>query len=381
MNKRRLGKTNLYVSEIGFGGEWLERHPEEESIELIKYASSKGINIIDCWMSDPKSRDIIGKAIKDDRENWYVQGQIGSIWQDGQYSKSRDLKFVIPAFEDLLTRLQTDYIDIGMIHFVDSPDEWNEIQTSGFIDYVKELKEKGIIKHIGLSTHNPKLAKTVAECGYVEMILFSINPAFDMLPPSEDINTLFVDEFDTSLKGIDPDRALFYQTCEQNDVGITVMKPFAGGRLFDAARSPFGVAMTPVQCIHYALTRPAVSSVLCGYDTKEQIDQAIAYESDGDEAKDYASVIANAPLHSYRGQCTYCGHCKPCVAELDIAMINKYYDLATIQPDIPQSVKNHYLSLEHTASECIGCHSCEERCPFGVEIAARMEKCADVFGR
>ena len=212
----------------------------------------------------------------------------------------------------------------------------------------EQLKEKGIIKHIGLSTHNPKLAKTVAECGYVEMILFSINPAFDMLPSSEDINTLFVDEFDKSLKGIDHDRALFYQTCEQNDVGITVMKPFAGGRLFDAARSPFGVAMTPVQCIHYALTRPSVSSVLCGYDTKEQIDQAVAYESAGDEEKDYASVIANAPLHSYRGQCTYCGHCKPCVAELDIAMINKYYDLATIQPEIPQSVKNHYL--------CKQCH-------------------------
>ena len=59
-----LGKTGLEVSEIGFGGEWLERHPEDESIELMKYASEKGINIIDCWMPDPKSRDIIGKAMK-----------------------------------------------------------------------------------------------------------------------------------------------------------------------------------------------------------------------------------------------------------------------------------------------------------------------------
>ena len=58
MNTRRLGKTNLQVSEIGFGGEWLERHPEEESIELIRYASSKGINILDCWMPDPKSRTV-----------------------------------------------------------------------------------------------------------------------------------------------------------------------------------------------------------------------------------------------------------------------------------------------------------------------------------
>ena len=68
MKTRRLGKTNLQVSEIGFGGEWLERHPEEEGIELIHYAASKGINILDCWMADPKSRDIIGEGIKENRE-------------------------------------------------------------------------------------------------------------------------------------------------------------------------------------------------------------------------------------------------------------------------------------------------------------------------
>ena len=45
MKTRRLGKTGLQVSEIGFGGEWLERHPEAEGVELIRYASSKGINI------------------------------------------------------------------------------------------------------------------------------------------------------------------------------------------------------------------------------------------------------------------------------------------------------------------------------------------------
>ena len=67
-----LGKTGIKVSEIGFGGEWLERHPKEESIELMKYAFKKGINIIDCWMPDPVSRDIIGKAMKGNRENWYV---------------------------------------------------------------------------------------------------------------------------------------------------------------------------------------------------------------------------------------------------------------------------------------------------------------------
>ena len=70
-------------------------------------------------------------------------------------------------------------------------------------------------------------------------------------------------------------------------------------------------------------------------------------------------MLANAPFHSYRGQCTYCGHCKPCAAELDIAMINKFYDLATMQPEVPATIQSHYELLGHTASECIGCHACK----------------------
>ena len=116
MKRRRLGKTGLLVSEIGFGGEWLERHPEQEGIDLIHYASAQGINILDCWMADPKSRDIIGKGIQDNRSRWYIQGHIGSAWKDGQYFRTRDMRYVRPAFEDLLARLQTDYIDLGMIH-------------------------------------------------------------------------------------------------------------------------------------------------------------------------------------------------------------------------------------------------------------------------
>ena len=108
MKLRRLGKTELQVSEIGFGGEWLERHPEADGIELIRYASAQGINILDCWMPDPKSRDIIGEGIKENRSQWYIQGHIGSTWKDGQYFRTRDMAYVRPAFEDLLKRLQTD---------------------------------------------------------------------------------------------------------------------------------------------------------------------------------------------------------------------------------------------------------------------------------
>ena len=379
MNYRTLGKTGLKVSEIGFGGEWLERHPEEESVELIKYAGKKGINIIDCWMADPKSRDIIGMAMEGNRGNWIVQGHIGSTYQNGQYVRTRDMKYVVPAFEDILKRMKTDYIDLGMIHYVDAKEDWDNCMKTDFIKFVHKLHDEGVIKHIGLSTHNPRIGKLAVETGFIDMIMFSINPAFDMRPATESVDALF-GGYDKDYSGIDPERAEFYRLCEEKEVGITVMKGFFGGALLDEKRSPFGVAFTPKQCIHYALTRPGVSSVLCGYDTKEQVDEAVAYETAKDDEKDYASVIASAPMHSYTGQCTYCGHCKPCPMDIDIAMVNKFYDLAITQPMVPESVKAHYEALGITASSCVGCQSCESRCPFGVKIAERMAKAAELFG-
>ncbi len=379
MKYRKLGTTGLEVSEIGLGAEWLERHNEKEVKEIIDCCESYGINILDCWMSEPNVRTNIGKAIRGKRERWIIQGHIGSTWQNGQYVRTRDLAKVEEAFSDLLTRLGTDYIDLGMIHFMDEETEFHKIMEGEFLDYVKEKKKQGIIHHIGMSTHNPKVAKLAALSGVVEMILFSINPAFDLLPASEDLNTYFADSYAEDLNGIDPERAELYQVCEQHGIGITVMKGYAGGRLFSPQTSPFGVALTPVQCIHYALTRPGVASILAGYDSTEHVAQAVAYETATSKEKDYASVLAHAPHHAYTGQCTYCGHCAPCPAGIDVAMVNKLYDLATMQEEVPSTIKAHYESLSAGAKDCIACGGCEVRCPFDVPVVERMKRATVLF--
>ena len=381
MNYRTLGKTGLLVSEIGLGAEWLERHDAAEVKAIIDHCEAAGINILDCWMSEPKVRSNIGAAIAGKRQRWIIQGHLGSTWQNGQYVRTRDLKKVREAFDDLLTRLGTDYIDLGMIHFVDEVREFYEIMDGEFIQYVRTLKDNGTIRHIGMSTHNPAVARLAAQSGVVEMLLFSINPAFDLLPASENIDDYFKEEYDASLKGMNPERDELYRICEQNQVGITVMKGYAGGRLFSAKTSPFGVALTPVQCIHYALTRPAVASILTGFDCVAHVDAAVAYETASEDEKDYASVLAHAPAHAYYGQCTYCGHCAPCPAGIDIAMVNKLYDLARMQEGkaIPATLKAHYEQLSAGAKDCIGCGGCQQRCPFGVPVIERMKKTAEIF--
>ncbi len=381
MKYRELGKTGLMVSEVGLGGEWLEKQSTEAVKAIIDCCGEQGINIIDCWMSEPNVRSNIGLAIEGKRDKWILQGQIGSTWRNGQYERTRELEPVKEAFEDLLTCFRTDYIDLGLIHYVDDKAEFEKVTHGEFWDYLCGLKREGKIRHIGISTHNPEVGLLAARHGDFEMMLFSVNPAFDMLPATENIDDYFASEYGDGHTGIDPIREELYRVCEQNGVGITVMKCYAGGRLFNKDASPFGVALTPAQCIHYALTRPAVASVLIGCTTTEHVHAAAAYETATEQEKDYATVLSGAPRNSYRGQCTYCGHCSPCSSRIDIAMVNKLSDLAAMQSEVPDTVRGHYDALETHAGDCIACGACEERCPFGVKIVERMAKTAELFGK
>ncbi|MDO5851009.1 MAG: aldo/keto reductase [Methanobacteriaceae archaeon] len=381
MKYKKLGNTGLKVSEIGCGAEWFERHTKEEVKELVDYCVLKGINIMDCWVPNPETRSNTGEAIKDSRDYWIIQGHIGATWQNNQYVRSRNIKKVKEAFEDLLFRFHTDYIDIGMIHFVDEVDDFNKIMNGDFIEYVHQLKYEGKIKHVGLSTHNPIVAKMAAESGEVEMILFSINPAFDLLPASEDILDLSNDTLlqNNNLNGVSKERMNLYKICEDKNISINVMKGFAGGRLFSNKDSPLGVKFTPVQCIHYALTRPSVCSIMVGYDTTDHIDDAVYYENATDSEKDFSQTLSNIKYNNYIGQCTYCGHCAPCKVGIDIAMVNKFYDLIVTEDNVSDSLCAHHNELSKNAYDCIECGDCEKACPFGVEIISKMRKAKKVF--
>ena len=288
---------------------------------------------------------------------------------------------VIPAFEDFMERLQIDYLDFGMIHYVDEVEDFENIMNGEFIKYVRQQKEDGVIRHIGISTHSPTVALLATEVEDIELIMFSINPAFDMLASINDIAVYIEDDTykNKELEGLAPERAELYQVCKDKDIPLVVMKGYAGGRLLRDDDSPFGVALTPIQCIDYCLTRPAVASIMVGANDVKEMEDAIAYETASHKEKDYASVLVNAPKNSYEGQCTYCGHCAPCTENINIAMVNKFYDLARHHDEVPESIRAHYNDLMYNASDCIACGNCEERCPFNVGIVEIMEKAKELF--
>lgn len=383
MEYRILGRTGIKVSTIGIGGEGFENKSYEKCEEIIDCAINEGVNFIDIYNSNPEVRSNVGKALsKYPRDSFVVQGHLCSIWDNGQYRRTRNINEVVNAYEDFLTRMRLSYVDVGMIHYVDDEKDFNNILSGEIIEYAKELKEKGIIKSIGISTHNADIAFKAVESGLIDVILFSINAAYDMLPASEDVNILFEETTfkNRTYEGIDLKRDKLYRICENEGVALTVMKGYGAGVLLSDKESPFEKALTPVQCLHYCLTRPAVASVMVGVANINQVIAATAYNNASSKEKDYSEVLANAPRKAFSGHCMYCGHCAPCSKKIDIALVNKYLDLALIQEEVPETLKNHYELLKHHAGECIECGACMKNCPFGVDIIIKMNQAVKLFG-
>ena len=217
------------------------------------------------------------------------------------------------------------------------------------------LKEEGVVKHTGLSSHTPSVIQRIMNEAEIDMLMFSVNPGYDY------------GRGDYAHGGVD-ERSEIYKRCEKEGVGISVMKPFSGGQLLDAKRSPFGQALTPFQCIKYALDKPGVLTVLPGAQSVAEVDELLSYYDKTDEELDYSVIGSFAPPQA-NGKCVYCNHCKPCPVGIDIGLVNKYYDLAIAGDTL---AKEHYSTLEKKASDCISCGHCDSRCPFSVKQSERM---------
>lgn len=381
MEYRELGRTGIKVSVIALGCEGFVANEGALTEQLLNAAEQGGINCIDLYAPQPEMRSRLGKWLRGRRGKFVLQAHLCTVWQEGQYKRTREIGEVKASFEDLLTRLATDYIDIGMIHYVDSLEDWEAVAGGPVMAYARELQAQGKIRYIGLSSHNPAAAMQAVQSGLIDVLMFSVNPCYDLQPANEDCYALWDGKnYDRQLVNMDPEREALYETCSRLGVAITVMKAFGGGDLLDEELSPAGKALTVNQCLHYALTRPGVAAVMSGAHTVDELEKCLEYTTAADVEKDYAAAFAALPKISWEGHCMYCGHCAPCPQGIDVAAVTKFLNLTKAQNSVPETVREHYAALRHYAGECVKCGACEKRCPFKVTVIQNMQEAVKVFG-
>ena len=311
-----------------------------------------------------KMNKVIGERIKaarkvkglsqDDLGNLLgVSFQAVSSWGTGKF---------IPDSDHLAALAKALDLSLDAL-FVDEEKDWETFQKNGILDYIYELKKSGVVRHIGLSSHTPSVIQRILDDADVDMLMFSVNPAYDY-GHGEYAN------------GSVDERSAVYRRCEKEGIGISVMKPFSGGQLLDAKQSPFGKALTQYQCIRYCLDKPGILTVLPGAQSVQEVKTLLAYYDQPEDATDY-SVISSFTPPKALGKCVYCNHCKPCPVGIDIGLVNKYYDLALAGDAM---AVEHYRTLEKNADDCIGCGHCDNRCPFSVKQSERMQEIRSYMG-
>lgn len=362
---REIPKSGIKLSTVGIGAGNLRHSSPEEISRVIALAMDHGVNFMDMLLPYGPFPQIeaLAAAIRGRRDQMVTQLHLGALFRNGQYTRSRSVRLVQGEIEQQLDMFG-GYFDIGLLHYVDQENDFEEIMNDGMFAYAQQLQRDGKIRSLGFSTHSINIARKFMETGAFDVYLFSVNPAYDF-------------DSDGGHLVYSLERAELYQETAKQGVGIVCMKTYGGGRLLDQRTSPFGRAMTPAQCIQYALDRPAVLSCPVGVSSVAEMQEAIDYYASTREERSYG-FIGDLQNSDVAGSCVYCNHCLPCPANIDIGAATKYYDLALAGDEF---AKDHYRKLSRTAADCIYCGRCEPNCPFHVSIMDTMKKMTAFFAQ
>ncbi len=382
MQYRKLGRTELDVSEIGMGLEHLLDKDEAVVAETIQTAIRGGVNYFDCLPLSEYSTETgeneaylkLGRALEGCRE-WVYLTFLAYV--------SRPLPYIQADFACYLRALRTDHTDVFILACCDRLVDFEQATGAGsLLEYAKKLRGEGKVRHIGFSTHNAELAHRVIRSGDFDVLMFPVNPAFDVIPDEERFHSdILGNIWDaayqfTSADGGPRPRTSVYDACERYGVGLVAMKPFAGGFIFGVEKA---AGFTPLNLLSYALAQAGVSTVVPGCANPREIEQILAYHSAPAEALDYSGAVAKSRW-SVRGNCLYCSHCQPCAVRIDIAAVNRLLDSARAGASADmRGMRERYAALAVKPSACVRCGACEERCPFQVGVMDQMKQAAEAF--
>lgn len=333
MRYRTLGRTNLKVSEIGFGGIPIQQIGANRATEVVRTALDLGINFIDTARAYTDSEKKIGKAISNRRDECYLATK----------TVERTEEKVKKDLEKSLKMLGVSRIDIYQLHSVNDEETLEQIQgPRGALEAVKKAKSEGKIDYMGITGHRADILVRAIQTGEFDSIMMPFNyveteSVAELIPLAKKLN-----------------------------VGITVMKPLGGGRLTNTSAA-----------LRFILNYP-VSTVVTGMVSVGEVKENVGVAEN-------MMPLSSAELEKLAIQaaeigktfCRSCNYCQPCPKDIQISVIIK------MRSTIKRFGIARYMKMACSALDnyeyCIQCRECESKCPYKLPILELMAREVEWF--
>ena len=326
METIRLGRTDLMVSKTAFGALPIQRISKEDAVRLVRRAYDAGINYFDTANAYTDSEEKLGEALHGVRQNVVISTKSGG----------KDKKTVQAHIEESLRRLQTDYIDLFQFH---NPAELPDINDpDGPFAAALEARQKGYIRHIGITNHRLKVAHAAIESGNFETLQFP----FCYLATEKDLELVAL--------------------CREHDMGFIAMKGLSGGLLNNAEA-----------CYAFMQEHPTVVPIW-GVQHEWELDQWLELTERNPRLTPELQAVIDRDRRELAGNfCRSCGYCLPCTVGIDIPQAARMMQLLGRSPYRPY-MSDEWHAKMHKIEECVHCDACKSRCPYGLDTPALLAR-------
>lgn len=335
MEKISLGKTGLRVSRMGFGGIPIQRIDAAGTRVLMERLRASGINYIDTARGYTVSEAFLGEALKGMRDDFILATK----------SMARTKEAMEKDIETSLANLRTDHIDLYQVHNPSMADLDTVVAPGGALEALMKAKEQGKIRHIGLTAHMASVFERALGYDWVETVMFPYNIV--------------------ETQG----EALMRRAAEQG-VGFICMKPLAGGAIEDATLA-----------LRFIAANPDSGVVIPGMYDEKEIAQNLAAMEDASplNAQEMAKIetIRNELGTQFCRRCNYCQPCPQGIGISGIFVLEGYLR----RYGLGDWAKARYATNAKTAGDCVGCGTCESRCPYQLPIREMLARCKEEFGK
>ncbi len=320
-----LGSTGITTPQNAFGALPIQRIEKSDAVKLLRRAYEGGMTYFDTARAYSDSEEKLGEAFAGMREKIFIASKTMARTPD---------KFEADLDESLKL-LRTDYIDVYQFHCV--PQCYRPGDGTGMYEAMLKAKEKGKIRHIGITAHKIGVAEEIAASGLYETLQFP----FSYLSTDRDIALV--------------------ETCRKANVGFVAMKGLSGGLLTDAA-----ACMAFMSCYEVL--------PIWGIQREEELDEWLGFfEQDVVMNDEIRAVIDKDRAELSDEFCRGCGYCMPCVVDITINQCARMSQMIRRAPS-EGWLSEHWQAEMMKIEKCLDCGVCKTRCPYGLNIPPLLKK-------